>query len=80
MPSLTFCAEGPLVVNVHLTSMTVQDVLVTELGDGNVQVDLGDLEIGVRIIGPLAVVHALIVDTDQLLTCLRLPHRPGESS
>jgi hypothetical protein len=72
VPSVTFGADGPLVVvNVHLSSMTVQDVLVTELGDGIVPVDLGDLEIGVRIVGPLAVVHAQIVDTDQLLTRLR---------
>ena len=71
MPILTFWGAGPLVVNVHFVTTTVRDVVVEDLGEGMVGVGLADAEIGVHLVGPIAVIHALIVDTDRLLTQLR---------
>jgi hypothetical protein len=71
VPILTFRGAGPLVVNVHFVTTTVRDVVVEDLGEGMVRVELADAEIGVRLVGPVAVIHALIVDTDRLLTQLR---------
>ena len=79
MPILTLSGVGPLVANVHFTTTTVRAVVVCDLGQGIVQVDLTDAEIGVSLIGPMAVVHALIVDADRILTKLRnlRPQSPG---
>ena len=49
----------------------MRDVVVEDLGEEMVGVEWADAEIGVRLVGPLAVIHALIVDADRLLTHLR---------
>lgn len=36
-----------------------------------VQVDFADAEIGVSLVGSIAVIHALVVDADRILTALR---------
>lgn len=71
MPSLTFTSPGPLTATVHLTSPTTREVTVLDLGDGTVELELGDVEVGARLIGRPDVLHALIVDADTVLARLR---------
>lgn len=71
MPEITFSSPAPLMARIHITSSTVREVTVLELGDGLVELELGDVEVGARLVGRLDILHALIVDADTLLARLR---------
>lgn len=71
MPEITFSSPAPLSARVHITSPTVREVTVTELGDGLVELELGDYEVGARLVGRLDVIHGMIVDADTVLARLR---------
>lgn len=71
MPEITFTSPGPLVATVHLTSSTMREVTVIDLGDNLVELELGDVQVGARLIGRLDILHSLIVDADTVLARLR---------
>lgn len=68
MPELTLTAPGPLVVGIHLTgSTTVQASRATDLGGGIIELELGDLELGARLIGRADVIAGLLDDALRLI-------------
>lgn len=67
MPELTLTAPGPLVVGIHLTGPTVREATVVDLGDGIVEVELGDLEVGARLVGRSDVIEGLLDDALHLI-------------
>ncbi len=67
MPTLTFSSPGPLLANVHLAATTVQEPTVTDLGGGVIEVVLADAEVGVRLIGHMATIRQVLVETWQML-------------
>lgn len=69
--TLSSPGPGPLVVNVHFTTSTVRDVELVDRGDGIVEIELADTDIGVRLVGPVAVLHAIVIEADRQLTALR---------
>lgn len=71
MPEITFSSPGPLWARVHITTATTREVTVLELGDGLVELELGDVEVGARLVGRPEILHALIVDADTVLARLR---------
>lgn len=71
MPTLSFSSDGPLTANVHIPGPTVREVAVTERSDGQVEVAIGGVDLGVRLVGPIDVLHALVIEADGLLMRLR---------
>ncbi len=68
MPTLTLTAPGPLVAGVHITGHTIREATVADLPDGSIEVEIGDLEVGCRLVGPADILEALL---DDALTLLR---------
>ena len=63
MPELTFNSQSKLVVNVHLTSTSLEpDVAVLDLGAGTISLEVGNSEVGVRLIGSADVLSYLLSD------------------
>ena len=71
MPEITFTSSAPIVATVHLTTSTTKEVTVHDVGGGLIAVDLGDVEVGARLVGRPDVLHHLIVEADAALARAR---------
>ena len=72
MATLTLTSHAGLVANVHFATSTVREVVVVHLGEGLVGLEIADAEVGIRIVGALDVLRAVIDDA-----CYQLGLAPG---
>ena len=71
MPEISFAAPAPLVANIHLTGSTVRQVTATDVGGGQVEVELSDYEVGARLTARADVLASLLADAVDAVARLR---------
>lgn len=67
MPTLTVTAASPIKITVDISSNTIREPAVTDLGDGLIVLELGGTEVSAVLIGRPDTIRALLTEATQAI-------------
>ena len=71
MPEISLSCPAPLVANIHYGGPAMREVQALDVGGGRVEIELADVEVGVRLVGDPETLANLLADAVDALARLR---------